>query len=65
MEPLEQRSAVAPGEGGDTSPNRPGQLVAPGEIATDMTGHEDVDPKTVERPGNHWAVLVILAKWPS
>src|SRR3954453_19443542 len=25
--------------------------VAPGEIATPMTGKEDVDPKTVERPG--------------
>ncbi|HEX2058766.1 MAG TPA: SDR family oxidoreductase [Actinomycetota bacterium] len=25
--------------------------VAPGEIATPMTGNEDVDPKTVERPG--------------
>ena len=25
--------------------------VAPGEIATAMTGHEDVDPLTVERPG--------------
>jgi NAD(P)-dependent dehydrogenase (short-subunit alcohol dehydrogenase family) len=24
--------------------------VAPGEIATPMTGHEDVDPRTVERP---------------
>lgn len=24
--------------------------VAPGEIATEMTGHEDVDPRTVERP---------------
>jgi len=25
--------------------------VAPGEIATPMTGNEDVDPKTIERPG--------------
>src|SRR3954454_10877580 len=25
--------------------------VAPGEIATPMTGNEDVDPKTVDRPG--------------
>ena len=25
--------------------------VAPGEIATPMTGNEDVDPRTVERPG--------------
>jgi len=25
--------------------------VAPGEIATPMTGNEDVDPQTVERPG--------------
>ena len=25
--------------------------VAPGEIATEMTGNEDVDPHTVERPG--------------
>ena len=25
--------------------------VAPGEIATEMTGQEDVDPRTVERPG--------------
>ena len=25
--------------------------VAPGEIATPMTGNDDVDPKTVERPG--------------
>jgi NAD(P)-dependent dehydrogenase (short-subunit alcohol dehydrogenase family) len=25
--------------------------VAPGEIATPMTGHEDVDPRTIERPG--------------
>ncbi len=25
--------------------------VAPGEIATPMTGQEDVDPRTVERPG--------------
>ena len=25
--------------------------VAPGEIATPMTGNEDVDPDTVERPG--------------
>jgi NAD(P)-dependent dehydrogenase (short-subunit alcohol dehydrogenase family) len=25
--------------------------VAPGEIATPMTGNEDVDPATVERPG--------------
>ena len=25
--------------------------VAPGEIATPMTGNEDVDPTTVERPG--------------
>ena len=24
--------------------------VAPGEIATPMTGHEDVDPRTIERP---------------
>ena len=24
--------------------------VAPGEIATEMTGNEDVDPRTVERP---------------
>lgn len=25
--------------------------VAPGEIATPMTGNDDVDPHTVERPG--------------
>ena len=25
--------------------------VAPGEIATSMTGAEDVDPRTIERPG--------------
>jgi NAD(P)-dependent dehydrogenase (short-subunit alcohol dehydrogenase family) len=25
--------------------------VAPGEIATPMTGNEDVDPRTVDRPG--------------
>src|SRR5205085_5619442 len=25
--------------------------VAPGEIATPMTGNEDVDPRSVERPG--------------
>ena len=25
--------------------------VAPGEIATPMTGNEDVDPKTIDRPG--------------
>jgi NAD(P)-dependent dehydrogenase (short-subunit alcohol dehydrogenase family) len=25
--------------------------VAPGEIATEMTGNEDVDPETVDRPG--------------
>ncbi len=25
--------------------------VAPGEIATEMTGNEDVDPRTVQRPG--------------
>jgi hypothetical protein len=25
--------------------------VAPGEIATEMTGNEDVDPFTVDRPG--------------
>jgi hypothetical protein len=25
--------------------------VAPGEIATPMTGHHDVDPRTIERPG--------------
>lgn len=25
--------------------------VAPGEIATPMTGNEDVDPETIERPG--------------
>jgi hypothetical protein len=25
--------------------------VAPGEIATPMTGNEDVDPATIERPG--------------
>ena len=25
--------------------------VAPGEIATPMTGNEDVDPRTLDRPG--------------
>jgi NAD(P)-dependent dehydrogenase (short-subunit alcohol dehydrogenase family) len=25
--------------------------VAPGEIATEMTGNEDVDPHTLDRPG--------------
>jgi hypothetical protein len=25
--------------------------VAPGEVATEMTGNEEVDPTTIERPG--------------
>lgn len=42
--------------------------VAPGEIATPMTGNEDVDPATVERPGipagrpgNAWEVAHAIA----
>ena len=42
--------------------------VAPGEIATPMTGNEDVDPETVERPGipmgrpgDAWEVAHIIA----
>jgi hypothetical protein len=41
--------------------------VAPGEIATPMTGNEDVDPKTVSRPGipmgrpgNAWEVAHVI-----
>ncbi|MDQ3951725.1 MAG: SDR family oxidoreductase [Actinomycetota bacterium] len=41
--------------------------VAPGEIATPMTGNEDVDPRTVERPGiplgrpgNAWEVAHVV-----
>ncbi len=48
--------------------------VAPGEIATAMTGNEDVDPHTVERPGipvgrpgdaNEVAALVAMLAGPS
>ncbi|HEX2295679.1 MAG TPA: SDR family oxidoreductase, partial [Actinomycetota bacterium] len=42
--------------------------VAPGEIATPMTGNEDVDPETVERPGipagrpgSAWEVAHVIA----
>ncbi len=42
--------------------------VAPGEIATPMTGNEDVDPETVERPGipmgrpgDAWEVAHVIA----
>jgi hypothetical protein len=41
--------------------------VAPGEIATPMTGNEDVDPKTISRPGipmgrpgNAWEVAHVI-----
>jgi NAD(P)-dependent dehydrogenase (short-subunit alcohol dehydrogenase family) len=48
--------------------------VAPGEIATEMTGNEDVDPRTVERPGipagrpgdaNEVAAVVAMLASPS
>ncbi|WP_250005616.1 SDR family oxidoreductase [Actinoplanes sp. M2I2] len=48
--------------------------VAPGEIATEMTGNEDVDPFTVERPGipagrpgdaNEVAAVVAMLAGPS
>jgi NAD(P)-dependent dehydrogenase (short-subunit alcohol dehydrogenase family) len=48
--------------------------VAPGEIATAMTGNEDVDPRTVDRPGipmgrpgdaNEVAAVVAMLATPS
>ena len=42
--------------------------LAPGEIATPMTGQEDVDPHTVKRPGVPWAGgragMPVIASWP-